>query len=75
MERAFGLPVYSTGRQAAGVLESAGLQPYVAHLQQQLGVGFEHRCSLESMVAALRGWPWVPAQADCPVGQLEYRGV
>ena len=69
--RLFGLPVYSgVGSANAAVKDTQGLQIYVDHLEQQLGVGFDERCSLEEMVACLRGWKWLPSEAVSSAGRL-----
>lgn len=71
----FGLPVFPrVGRQAQCVRDNSSMQPYVDHLVRVLGPEFEHSCSLQQAVDALRGWQWCPSVADCPVGRLSYQG-
>jgi hypothetical protein len=73
--RLFGLPVFSEVGKANGVVrEEAGLQPYVAHLEQQFGVGFERRCSVAELVSCIQGWEWKPAASSSPVGHLALSG-
>ena len=70
-QRLFGLPVYSgVGSASASVHDVSGIQCYVDHLEQHLGVGFEKRCALADMVACIQGWDWKPAPASSPAGLL-----
>jgi hypothetical protein len=72
--REFGLPVSpSVGSLGPAVREVGGLQPFVDLLSGRLGPDFES-APLPVLVQALRGWDWVPALAQSPVGALVYVG-
>jgi hypothetical protein len=68
----FGLPVHpSIGQQATVVRDVSGLQPYIDHVVSALGPEFASTCSVDQVVSFFRGWAWLPAAADCPVGSLQ----
>ena len=72
----FGLPIFPVvGGHPDVVRGVAGLQPYREFLVGRFGAEFAVQQPLAVLVAALRGWPWQPAAADCPVGSLRYSGA
>lgn len=73
-QREFGLPIFPVvGGRPDLVRDVSGLQVYREFLVGRFGPEFAS-VPLQSLVAAVRGWDWQPAQADCPVGQLRYSG-